>query len=136
MNETEDISSPNIKISQYQINFEKFNQTYFHLRSSCAYWQYSEHPPAQWRYNEFIHPQINHGFFLFKDFPSLCNRNVLSPTRLIMFLKIIVVGKTGVTNTSFLWEIGVSGKHVKVKLSLLQAVEAHKVARGQGSHIT
>jgi hypothetical protein len=28
-----------------------------------------------------------------------------------MFLKIIVVGKTGVTNTSFLWEIDVSGKH-------------------------
>jgi hypothetical protein len=25
---------------------------------------------------------------------------------------------------------------VKVKISLLQAVEAHRVARGQGSHIT
>jgi hypothetical protein len=27
-------------------------------------------------------------------------------------------------------------KKVKVKISLLQAVEAHRVARGQGSHIT
>jgi hypothetical protein len=25
---------------------------------------------------------------------------------------------------------------VKVKISLLQAVEAHRIARGQGSHIT
>jgi hypothetical protein len=28
------------------------------------------------------------------------------------------------------------GKGKKVKISLLQAVEAHRVARGQGSHIT
>jgi hypothetical protein len=26
--------------------------------------------------------------------------------------------------------------HIKVKISLLQAVEAHRVARGQGSHIS
>jgi hypothetical protein len=29
-----------------------------------------------------------------------------------------------------------NGKGKKVKISLLQAVEAHMVARGQGSHIT
>jgi hypothetical protein len=28
------------------------------------------------------------------------------------------------------------GVKVKVKISLLQALEAHRVARGQGSHIT
>jgi hypothetical protein len=27
-------------------------------------------------------------------------------------------------------------KNVKVKISLLQAVDTHRVARGQGSHIT
>jgi hypothetical protein len=32
--------------------------------------------------------------------------------------------------------IGTKGKGKKVKISLLQAVEAPRVARGQGSHIT
>jgi hypothetical protein len=30
----------------------------------------------------------------------------------------------------------VKGEVSKVKISLLQAMEAHRVARGQGSHIT
>jgi hypothetical protein len=30
----------------------------------------------------------------------------------------------------------IKAKGKKVKISLLQAVEAHRVARGQGSHIT
>jgi hypothetical protein len=32
--------------------------------------------------------------------------------------------------------IGINKGKVKVKISLLQAVEAHRVVRGQGSHIT
>jgi hypothetical protein len=31
---------------------------------------------------------------------------------------------------------GIANIKVKVKISLFQAVEAHRVARGQGSHIT
>jgi hypothetical protein len=34
------------------------------------------------------------------------------------------------------WHLNPQDRKGKVKISLLQAMEAHRVARGQGSHIT